>query len=391
MSSHFPIFVDVLSAPPLVIGDSDVLTPKIRLLLKIVPVVDVVSTSPSAASVLASSGHVHVLDAVTPHDDAVLSMFAGRPLVIVETGDPARNKMLALHARSLGVPVNVPDTISLCSFFLGSIVDRSPVIVAISTSGRAPVLAQHIRARIEDMLAPATGKLAHYLFRLCDRIKHFPHAMRRGLQHQILNVQIAQYVLAGKEAVADNAIMLMLGDASVSGDQAYAGWTSLNVVDAGAGGKGLLSLDAADAIRHADSIFYDHLVSQEVLDLARREAELTFCKIDRYEDGHHKDGHHKDEFHKTGMSIASLIGKLQVASKSAERVIYLAGGDPRQNRSADFIVKALSDHGIACQHITSAAMPRPPYQAALRPAISASEIVKLDMTKRRNDNLREGA
>ena len=70
MSSHFPIFVDVRTAPPLVIGDSDVLTPKIRLLLKVAPVVDVVSTSPSAASVLASSGHVHVLDAVTPHDDA---------------------------------------------------------------------------------------------------------------------------------------------------------------------------------------------------------------------------------------------------------------------------------------------------------------------------------
>ena len=99
MSSHFPIFVDVLSAPPLVIGDSDVLTPKIRLLLKIAPVVDVVATLPSTFSALASSGHVHVLDAVTPHDDAVLSMFAGRPLVIVETGDPARNKMLALHAR----------------------------------------------------------------------------------------------------------------------------------------------------------------------------------------------------------------------------------------------------------------------------------------------------
>ena len=104
MSSHFPIFVDVLSAPPLVIGDSDVLTPKIRLLLKIAPVVDVVATLPSAFSALASSDHVQVLDAVTPHDDAVLSMFAGRPLVIIETGDLARNKMLALHARSLGVP-----------------------------------------------------------------------------------------------------------------------------------------------------------------------------------------------------------------------------------------------------------------------------------------------
>ena len=386
MSSHFPIFVDVQTAPPLVIGDSDVLTPKIRLLLKIAPVVDVVSTSPSAASVLASSGHVHVLDAVTPHDDAVLSMFAGRPLVIIETGDPARNKMLALHARSLGVPVNVPDTISLCSFFLGSIVDRSPVIIAISTSGLAPVLAQHIQARIEDMLAPATGKLAHYLFRLRDRIKQFPHTMRRGLQHQILNGQIAQYVLAGKEAVADNAVMHLLGDTSEPFDQAYAGWPSVNVVDASTGAKGLLSLDAADAIRHADSIFYDHLVSQEVLDLARREASLTFCKIIRYENGDYKDGHYK-----TGMSMASLIGKLKAASETTDRVIYLAGGDPHQNRSAEFIVKALGDHGVTCQHITSAALPRPPYQTAQRPAISASEIVTLGVINRRNETLREGA
>jgi uroporphyrin-III C-methyltransferase/precorrin-2 dehydrogenase/sirohydrochlorin ferrochelatase len=279
MSSHFPIFVDVHTVPPLVIGDSDVLTSKIRLLLKIAPVIDIVTTTASTLLPEASADQLHICDAVTPHDDAVLSMLAGRPLVIIETGDPARNKMLATHAKSLGVPVNVPDTISLCSFFLGSIVDRSPVIVAISTSGLAPVLAQHIRARIEDMLAPATGKLAHYLFRLRDRIKHLPHVMRRGLQHQILNGQIANYILAGKETVADNATMHMLGNGSSSQKQLHGLRASVHIVDAGAGAKGLLSLDAAEAIRHADSIFYDHLVSDEVLDLARREAALTFCQI----------------------------------------------------------------------------------------------------------------
>ena len=376
MSSHFPIFVDVHTVPPLVIGDSDVLTSKIRLLLKIAPVIDIVTTTASTLLPEASADQLHICDAVTPHDDAVLSMLAGRPLVIIETGDPARNKMLATHAKSLGVPVNVPDTISLCSFFLGSIVDRSPVIVAISTSGLAPVLAQHIRARIEDMLAPATGKLAHYLFRLRDRIKHLPHVMRRGLQHQILNGQIANYILAGKETVADNATMHMLGNGSSSQKQLHGLRASVHIVDAGAGAKGLLSLDAAEAIRHADSIFYDHLVSDEVLDLARREAALTFCQI----------GQQKGD-----MSIVSFISKLKAASETSDRVIYLVGGDPRQTQTADFIIKALGDHGLACRHITSAAKPRPLSQASLRPAIDASEIVKLGVINRQHETLREGA
>lgn len=410
MASYFPIFVDVQSVPPLVIGDRDVLASKIRLLAKMAPIIDVVSSTPSLATSSAASSatssvktlanpdhisdhisaQINVRAGVTAHDDAVLLMLAGRPLVIIETGDPARNKVLAQHARSLGVPVNVPDTISLCSFFLGSIVDRSPVIVAISTSGLAPVLAQHIRAQIEDMLAPATGRLAHYLFRLRDRIKHFPHAMRRGLQHQILKGQIAQYVLAGKEVVADNAIMHMLGNVSPSQDpsqdQTHTERARIQIVDAGAGAKGLLSLDAAEAIRHADSIFYDHLVSDEVLDLARREAKLTFCQI-----VHNPQAQPKGGLHKANMSMASLLGKLKTASKTNDRIIYLAGGDPRQTRTADFMLKALGDHGLAGQHITSAATPRVPSYAAPRPAINASEIVQLGVINNRNNDLREGA
>lgn len=386
MASYFPIFVDVQSVSPLVIGDSDVLTSKIRLLSKMAPIIDVVSSSSSVVETLASADQINVLAGVTAHDDAVLSMMAGRPLVIIETGDPARNKVLAQHARSLGVPVNVPDTISLCSFFLGSIVDRSPVIVAISTSGLAPVLAQHIRARIEDMLAPATGRLAHYLFRLRDRMKHFPHAMRRGLQHQILKGQIAQYVMAGKATVADNAIMHMLGNVSSSQDRSHAEKVRIQIVDAGAGAKGLLSLDAAEAIRHADSIFYDHLVSDEVLDLARREAKLTLCQIVHYANGQLKGGQHKDD-----MSMASLLGKLKAASKTNDRIVYLAGGDPRHTRTADFMLKALGDHGLAGQHITSAATPRAPSYTAPRPAINASDIVQLGVINNPNNDLREGA
>ena len=77
MSSHFPIFVDVHTVPPLVIGDSDVLTSKIRLLLKIAPVIDIVTTTATTLLPEASADQLHICDAVTPHDDAVLSMLAG--------------------------------------------------------------------------------------------------------------------------------------------------------------------------------------------------------------------------------------------------------------------------------------------------------------------------
>lgn len=372
MSSHFPIFVDVQAAPPLVIGDYDVLASKIRLLLKVAPLVDVITAS-HIIDFQAHPGRVNILDTVTPHDDAVLSMLAGRSMVIIETGDPVRNRVLAIHARSLGVPVNVPDTISLCSFFLGSIVDRTPVIVAISTSGMAPILAQHIRARIEDMLAPATGTLAHYLFRLRDRLKHFPNAVRRGLQHQVLNGPIARYVLAGKQAAADDAIMHLFNSTP-----SHAGVPSISIVDAGAGASGLLSLDAADAIRNADIVFYDPLVSDEVLDLARREATFTFCQ---------------NRYCKNGMSMVSLIAQLDKASKAAARVIYLVGGDPHQISSADFILKALGDHGIACQHIPSASLPRlTPCTAARLSTRTSGAVVALDTRNSNHDeNLREGA
>ena len=91
------------------------------------------------------------------------------------------------------------------------------------------------------------------------------------------------------------------------------------------------------------------------------------------------------------MSMTSLLGKLKAASTTNDRIIYLAGGDPRQTRMADFMLKALGDHVIAGQHITSAATPRASSYAAPRPAINASEIVQLGVINNRNNDLREGA
>ena len=100
---------------------------------------------------------------------------------MIDCGDEKLNASLAGRARALGVPVNVPDKPTLCSFYFGSIVDRAPVTIAISTAGLAPVLGQHLRAWMEDRLPAGYGRLALYLNRLRDRLHHLPAAHRRAL------------------------------------------------------------------------------------------------------------------------------------------------------------------------------------------------------------------
>ena len=274
-SQYFPIFVNLGGVPPLVIGDAPELVAKIGLLLKFAPVVDLVL--PQTGRLPHQFGdrvRCEILDDVSPEGDdsnyvqSVQHRIVGRPLVVIDTQDAALNAALSAYARSIGVPVNVPDQVTHCSFFLGSIVDRGPVTIAISTSGVAPVLGQNIRARIEDMLSPKIGMLAHYLRGLRDQLRHLPPVMRRALQHQMITGKVARLVQSGRKSEADRAVLDLL---QAHSDHPTAG--TLTVVEAGPGETGLLSMDAVTAIRSADSVFYDPYVSADVLDLARREAD----------------------------------------------------------------------------------------------------------------------
>ena len=159
MLSQFPIFLDLHQTPPLVIGDDSGLAAKLRLLRKAAPIVDVMVSHHAewpdqfaddsgarfhrlGKDVLSERDHESGRD----HDQPALlhGSIKGRPLVILETGDAILNRALVATARHYGVPVNVPDQIDLCSFYLASIVDRAPLVIAISTSSQAPVLGQVI-------------------------------------------------------------------------------------------------------------------------------------------------------------------------------------------------------------------------------------------------------
>ena len=147
----FPILVSFDGKPPLVTGGGELAAVKARLLLKRAPSVDIAAAElgPELAA-LAEAGQV----ALIPPRPGI-DQLRGRPLVIAATEDDEEDARVSAIARALGVPVNVPDRPELCTFALPAIVDRGEVTVAIGTSGASPVLAQRLRAWLEQELHPA--------------------------------------------------------------------------------------------------------------------------------------------------------------------------------------------------------------------------------------------
>ena len=255
MAQRFPIFIDLGSVAPLVVGADQGLAAKTRLLAGFAPVVDLVTGMDLPPGELRHPQMRHITGVALQAAD---SLFRGRLLIIIETGDMALNTRLATIAREAGVPVNVPDCPTLCSFYLGAIVERDPVTVAISTGGFSPVLAQRLRARIEDMLPTGYGRLAIYLNRIRHRLRHLSAARRRGLQHQIIESDIGTRIIDGDTAQADSWVIAKLTAQMASMSASVNGSVSgrLRVIESGHDDPDHLQRPAAEAIRNADVIIH---------------------------------------------------------------------------------------------------------------------------------------
>jgi uroporphyrin-III C-methyltransferase/precorrin-2 dehydrogenase/sirohydrochlorin ferrochelatase len=369
MMRYFPIFVDLHAVPPLIIGDAPVLAAKLRLLLKAAPVVEVMAgTDVTWRAAFAEDAGVSWRRPINgPTGDArdldlraAIAAIKGRPLVIIETEDAALNHSLVAAARAYGVPVNVPDKIDLCSFYLAAIVDRAPLIVAISTSGLAPVLGQVIRAKIETMLVPHYGQLVGFLAACRQRLVVCTPARIRQIQRAIINGPAAQKFLAGDAAGAKTHV-----DALVEPSQSVRHHPSLTVIACGTGETALLPAAAAAAIRAADHIFYEPSVSDEWLEIARREVTLTKCD-DRY-DGQYDDRY--DIRHGPNTTLKMLRNSIE---SGAETVLIIAG------RQAVLDLQA-ARHPIM-RALAHAALPASYIAAGLRPVVASAQIVPLPNT-----------
>jgi uroporphyrin-III C-methyltransferase/precorrin-2 dehydrogenase/sirohydrochlorin ferrochelatase len=237
------------------------------------------------------------------------SDFAGAAIAVGGCADDAEAAAFAAAARAAGVPVNVIDKPPFCDFAFGSIVNRSPLVIGISTDGAAPVFAQAVRAKLEALIPLGFANWAAAARRWRDRLKTsgLSFAGRRRFWHIFTAFAVAHPNRDPAIADYDSFFAQTEGE----GDAVDAGTVTL--VGAGPGNPELLTLRAVRALQSADVILVDDLVSSEVLDFARREAKKMLVGKTGY-----GPACKQDEINALMVSLA----------KAGKRVVRLKGGDP---------------------------------------------------------------
>ena len=325
---HLPLFFDVQQRPCLVVGGGVIAARKVEALLRAGAKVTVVSPSlsPALKTHLSAGEITHLASSFEANhlNDCVL--------VVAATDDEIINKQISELAHKRNIPVNVVDRPELCSFIFPSIIDRSPVTVAVSTAGTAPVMARLLRARLETMIPSRYGRLAalaaHY--RNTVKARFAKGAERRRFWEDILQGPIAELVYSGKEEEAAHALQTALDKA----DSANLRRGEIYLVGAGPGDPDLLTFRALRLMQQCDVVLHDRLVPPAILDLVRREAERIYV-------GKRRDFHslRQDE-------INALLIKL---AKEGKRVLRLKGGDPFIFGRGGEEIATLSEQGIPFQ------------------------------------------
>lgn len=237
---------------------------------------------------------------------------AGARVVYGASEDEERDERLYTWSRECRVLCNIADVTDKCDFITPSIVDRSPVVVAISTGGSAPVIARTLRARIETMLSPAYGQLAAFVGGFRDRIAGAISGgrERRHFWERMIDGPVGDLFLSGDEAGAVARFEEDLEHAK-TGDQKPMG--EVYVVGAGPGDPDLLTFKALRLMQRADVVLYDRLVNDEILSLVRRDAERIYVgKLPKEHTMEQED-------------ISKLLARLAL---QGNRVLRLKGGDP---------------------------------------------------------------
>ena len=302
-----PVFLNLKKRPCAVIGGGDVAARKASLLLNAGAQVTV--HAPALGEGLqrwAAEGKVrHVAQEFRPE------ALAGCTLVIAATDDAQVNRQVSDAAKARGIPVNVVDQPSLCTFIMPSIIDRSPVIVAVSTGGASPVLARLIRARLETLIPAGYGRLARLVSAFRDKVKQrfTQSSRRRQFWEEVLQGPVAELVYSGQEDAAEKALQQRVD--AVDGAKVPVG--EVYLVGGGPGDPDLLTFRALRLMQQADVVVYDRLVSPAVLELVRREAERIYA-------GKERDNHALPQ-----EDINHLLVRL---AKEGKRVVRLKGGDP---------------------------------------------------------------
>jgi uroporphyrin-III C-methyltransferase/precorrin-2 dehydrogenase/sirohydrochlorin ferrochelatase len=251
-------------------------------------------------------------------------------LIICATNQSELNQLVAATATQKNIPVNVVDNPALCSFIFPAIIDRSPVIAAISTGGRSPVLARLMRAKLESLLPARLGELAQLAAQFRTKVKNHiaDSQQRRIFWERMLQGSVAEQVFSGQFQQAQQQLCKAL--AEVNPEK----FGEVYLVGAGPGDPDLLTFRALRLIQQADVVVYDRLVTAEIIALTRRDAEKIYV-------GKQHQHHNIPQ-----ESINALLVRL---AKAGKRVVRLKGGDPFIFGRGGEEMESLMAEGIAFQ------------------------------------------
>lgn len=326
--NYLPVFMKVSQRSCLVVGGGSVAARKVALLNKAGAKVMLVSPELCAElQGLADSGVI----AYSARGFADTDL-QGQTLVIAATNDAAVNQRVSELAQQQNIPVNVVDNQPLCSFIVPSIVDRSPVQIAISTGGASPVLARLIRTKLEGMIPAAYGRLGALVESYRDKVKAtFPTVeKRRVFWEHILEGSVAEMVFTGHEKEAGIALQKAVDGAAEIPDVPG----EVFLVGAGPGDPDLLTFRALRLMQQADVVVYDRLVSPAIMELVRRDAEIVYV------------GKERDKHTMRQENINQLLVRL---AKEGKRVLRLKGGDPFIFGRGGEEIEELAEEGIPFQ------------------------------------------
>ncbi|CAI2049177.1 MULTISPECIES: siroheme synthase CysG [Serratia] len=305
---YLPIFADLKQRPVLVVGGGDVAARKVSLLQRAGAEIRIVaqSLSPELEQQRQQGRVLWLGKTFDPQqlDDVFLAIAA--------TDDNALNAAVFAEADKRRVLANVVDDQPRCSFIFPSIIDRSPLVVAVSSSGQAPVLARLLREKLEALLPASLGQMAQVAGRWRGQVKQRLASIgeRRRFWENTFGGRFATLVANGQTAQAERQLEQDL-HRFATGEEGAQGEIAL--VGAGPGDVGLLTLRGLQVMQQADVVLYDHLVSGEILDLVRRDAE-RICVGKRA-------GAHSVIQEETNRLLVEL-------AQQGKRVVRLKGGDP---------------------------------------------------------------
>lgn len=322
-----PIFFNIKQRHCVVIGGGDVATRKVTMLLKAQGDITIISPELCAElTELVSANKVKHIQA-----DFSSEQLHGACMVIAATDDESVNEAVSASAKVQAIPVNVVDAPHLCTFTMGSIIDRSPIVIAVSSEGNAPVLARYIRTKIETMLPASYGRIAAIAgeFREQVKAKFATTQLRRRFWEDVLQGPLVERVVSGQEQAARELLSDLLSESPST--QAKG---EVFLVGGGPGDPDLLTFRALRLMQQCDVCVYDKLVSPEVMELVRRDAELIYV------------GKARDQHTMPQEQINELLARLALEGK---RVLRLKGGDPFIFGRGGEEIETLMQHGVPFQ------------------------------------------